>query len=123
MLRKRGYYIFYEMSLFFFYFMCQISSIMRSFSLSQMVVFPQPKIKIEDDDDDDLERLRMAALQSIGAKDAARNRRPILPQVTQTSRLPYKYQRPIRRNYHYNRVQQRQNGVSFLDLYICMLYI
>ncbi|XP_014482675.1 PREDICTED: neurofilament heavy polypeptide-like [Dinoponera quadriceps] len=77
----------------------------------KMVVVPQSKIKIEDDDDEDLETLRMVALQSIRAKDAARNRRPILPQVTQSSRIPYKYQRPMRRNFHYNnRIQQRQNG-------------
>lgn len=84
-----------------------------------MVVFPQPKVKIDDDDEEDLERLRMLALQSIGAKDAARNRRPIVPQVTQTSRNQYKYQRPMRRNYHYNnRVQQRQNGVSFTCTFV-----
>ncbi|XP_032662572.1 serine/arginine repetitive matrix protein 1-like isoform X2 [Odontomachus brunneus] len=75
----------------------------------KMVVVPQSKIKIEDDDDEDLETLRMVALQSIRAKDTTRNRQPILPQVTQVSRIPYK-QRPIRRNYYNNRIPQRQNG-------------
>ncbi|XP_011151051.1 serine/arginine repetitive matrix protein 2-like isoform X1 [Harpegnathos saltator] len=76
----------------------------------KMVVVPQTKIKTDDDDDEDLETLRMVALQSIRAKDTARNRQPILPQITQPSRIPYKNQRPIRRNFHYNRTQQRQNG-------------
>lgn len=86
-----------------------------------MVVVPQQsKIKIEDDDDDeDVEALRLAALKSLRTKDATHKRSALLqvqkvfPQVTQPSRLPYKGQRPIKRNFYHNRSQQRQNGVSF----------
>ncbi|KMQ93183.1 serine threonine-protein kinase prp4-like protein [Lasius niger] len=82
-----------------------------------MVVVPQQsKIKIEDDDDEDVEALRLAALKSLRTKDATHKRSALLqvqkvfPQVTQPSRLPYKGQRPIKRNFYHNRSQQRQNG-------------
>ncbi|CAL1684047.1 unnamed protein product [Lasius platythorax] len=83
----------------------------------KMVVVPQQsKIKIEDDDDEDVEALRLAALKSLRTKDATHKRSALLqvqkvfPQVTQPSRLPYKGQRPIKRNFYHNRSQQRQNG-------------
>lgn len=82
-----------------------------------MVVVPQQsKIKIEDDDDEDVEALRLAALKSLRTKDATLKRtalsqvQKVFPQVTQQSRLPYKGQRPIKRNFYHNRSQQRQNG-------------
>lgn len=91
-----------------------------------MVVVPQSKNKIEDDDDEDLEKLRMEALQSIRVKDkdTTRKRRPILSQVTQVPRIPYKLPWPIRRNYYnINRVPLRQNGVSFPFVYFDYLQV
>ncbi|XP_072762176.1 uncharacterized protein [Anoplolepis gracilipes] len=79
----------------------------------KMVVVPQQsKNKIEDDDDEDVEALRLAALKSLRTKDATHKRslQKVFPQVTQPSRLPYKGQRPIKRNFYHNRSQQRQNG-------------
>lgn len=85
-----------------------------------MVVVPQQsKVKIEDDDDEDVEALRLAALKSLRTKDATHKRsalsqvQKVLPQVTQSSRFSYKNQRPMKKNYYHNRMQQRQNGVSF----------
>jgi len=89
-----------------------------------MVVIPQQsKIKIEDDDDEDVEALRLAALKSLRTKDAMHKRsalsqvQKVLPQITQSSRFPYKNPRPMKKNYY--RTQQRQNGVSFQ--FICYL--
>ncbi|XP_029161666.1 serine/arginine repetitive matrix protein 1-like isoform X2 [Nylanderia fulva] len=83
----------------------------------KMVVVPQQsKIKIEDDDDEDVEALRLAALKSLRTKDATHKRtalsqvQKVYPQATQPSRLPYKGQRPIKKNFYHNRLQQRQNG-------------
>lgn len=85
-----------------------------------MVVVPQQsKIKIEDDDDEDVEALRLAALKSLRTKDATHKRaaplqvQKVFPQVTQPSRLSYKDQRPMKKNFYHNRSQPRQNGVSF----------
>ncbi|XP_015433351.1 PREDICTED: peptidyl-prolyl cis-trans isomerase CYP95-like [Dufourea novaeangliae] len=73
--------------------------------------------KNEDEDDEDLEALRLAALQSLRAKDTVHYKKQTLPQlqkvvpeVTQTSRPSYKGQRPPRRGYFPNQLQQRRNG-------------
>ncbi|KAL6264591.1 hypothetical protein P5V15_004693 [Pogonomyrmex californicus] len=83
----------------------------------KMIIIPQQsKVKVEEDDDEDVEALRLAALKSLRTKDATHKRstlsqvQKILPQVTQSSRFPYKSQRPTKKNYYHNRVQQRQNG-------------
>ncbi|XP_077268559.1 uncharacterized protein LOC143900753 isoform X2 [Temnothorax americanus] len=83
----------------------------------KMVVVPQQsKVKIEDDDDEDVEALRLAALKSLRTKDATHKRsalsqvQKVLPQITQSSCFSYKNQRPTKKNYYHNRVQQRQNG-------------
>lgn len=89
-----------------------------------MVVVPQQsKVKIEDDDDEDVEALRLAALKSLRTKDATHKRsalsqvQKVLPQITQSSRFSYKNQRPMKKNYYHNKMQQRQNGVSFQIVY------
>jgi len=90
-----------------------------------MVVIPQQsKIKVEDDDDDeDVEALRLAALKSLRTKNVMHKRlalpqvQKVLPQITQSSRFPYKNQRTMKKNYYHNRMQQRQNGVSFQFIY------
>lgn len=97
--------------------------------LQQMGRASQSKTKVEDDDDD-LEALRLAALKSLHTKHTTHNRQTshsadsvtqvhqVLPQVTQTSRHPYKKQRPIRAGFYQSRVQQRQNGVSSQFIYL-----
>ncbi|XP_018301799.1 serine/arginine repetitive matrix protein 1 isoform X1 [Mycetomoellerius zeteki] len=83
----------------------------------KMIVIPQQsKVKVEDDDDEDVEALRLAALKSLRTKNAMHKRlalsqvQKVLPQITQSSRFPYKNQRSMKKNYYHNRVQQRQNG-------------
>ncbi|XP_018401761.1 PREDICTED: serine/arginine repetitive matrix protein 1-like [Cyphomyrmex costatus] len=83
----------------------------------KMIVIPQQsKIKVEDDDDEDVEALRLAALKSLRTKNAMHKKlelsqmQKVLPQITQSSRFPYKNQRSMKKNYYHNRVQQRQNG-------------
>ncbi|XP_012534565.1 serine/arginine repetitive matrix protein 1 isoform X2 [Monomorium pharaonis] len=104
---------------------CEHCNVLPSTLLDKMdhrqkmvVVSQQSKVKIEDDDDEDVEALRLAALQSLRTKDAMHKRsalsqmQKVHPQVTQSSRFPYKSQRPMKKNYYHNhnRVQQRQNG-------------
>ncbi|XP_076239995.1 uncharacterized protein LOC143182688 isoform X2 [Calliopsis andreniformis] len=85
----------------------------------QKVVIPsQQSTKNDDEDDEDLEALRLAALQSLRAKDTVHSKKQSLPQIkkivpeiTQTARPLYKGQRlPRRGGYFPNRLQQRQNG-------------
>lgn len=83
----------------------------------KMVVPPQQITKNDDEEDEDLEALRLAALKSLRTKDTLHNRRQppppiqkVVPQVTHTSRPSYKIQRPPRRGFFHNRLQQRQNG-------------
>nr|XP_031833271.1 neurofilament heavy polypeptide-like [Nomia melanderi] len=73
--------------------------------------------KNDDEDDEDLEALRLAALQSLRAKDTGHYKKQslsqlqkVVPEVTQTSRPLYKGQRPPRRGYFPNQLQKRQNG-------------
>ncbi|KOC58874.1 hypothetical protein WH47_01398 [Habropoda laboriosa] len=73
--------------------------------------------KNDDEDDEDLEALRLAALQSLRTKDTVHNKKQpqsqvqkIIPDLTQTCHPSYKGQRPLRRGYFHNRIQQRQNG-------------
>ncbi|XP_076672375.1 uncharacterized protein LOC143371285 isoform X2 [Andrena cerasifolii] len=84
----------------------------------QKVVIPtQQSTKSDDEDDEDLEALRLAALQSLRAKDTVHNKKKYPPQVrkeaaevTHTFRPPYRGQRPPRRGYFHNRLQRQQNG-------------
>lgn len=81
-----------------------------------MIIPSQQNTKNDDEDDEDLEALRLAALQSLRTKDPVHNKKQSLPQVqkidvTQTFHPLYKGQRPLRRGYFHNRIQQRQNGV------------
>ncbi|XP_076296667.1 uncharacterized protein LOC143216954 isoform X1 [Lasioglossum baleicum] len=73
--------------------------------------------KNDDEDDEDLDALRLAALQSLRAKDTVHYKKQsppqlqkVIPEITQTSRPPYKSQRPLRRGYFPNQLQKRQNG-------------
>ncbi|XP_054006262.1 uncharacterized protein LOC128891091 isoform X2 [Hylaeus anthracinus] len=73
--------------------------------------------KNDDEDDEDLEALRLAALQSLRAKATIHYKKQttlqlqkVIPEVTQTSCLPYKRQQSSRRGYFPNQLQQRQNG-------------
>lgn len=82
-----------------------------------MIIPPQQNTKNDDEDDEDLEALRLAALQSLRTKDSIHNKKQPPPQKTisdvmQMSHSSYKGQRPLRRGYFHNRLQQRQNGVS-----------
>lgn len=82
-----------------------------------MIIPSQQNPKNDDEDDEDLEALRLAALQSLRTKDTVHNKKQPPPQKTisdviQTSHTSYKGQRPIRRRYFHNQMQQRQNGVS-----------
>lgn len=84
-----------------------------------MVIPTQQSTKSDDEDDEDLEALRLAALQSLRAKDTVHNKKKYPPQVhkeaaevTHTFRPPYRGQRPPRRGYFHNRLQRQQNGVS-----------
>ncbi|CAK9829827.1 hypothetical protein ANTRET_LOCUS7108 [Anthophora retusa] len=83
----------------------------------KMIIPSQQSTKNDDEDDEDLEALRLAALQSLRTKDTVHNKKQpqaqvqkIIPDVTQTSHSSYKCQRPLRRGYFHNRIQQRQNG-------------
>ncbi|XP_029035081.2 serine/arginine repetitive matrix protein 1-like isoform X2 [Osmia bicornis bicornis] len=81
----------------------------------KMIIPSQQNTKNDDEDDEDLEALRLAALQSLRTKDPVHNKKQSLPQVqkidvTQTFHPLYKGQRPLRRGYYHNRIQQRQNG-------------
>ncbi|XP_012143173.1 uncharacterized protein LOC100880941 isoform X1 [Megachile rotundata] len=81
----------------------------------KMIIPSQQNAKNDDEDDEDLEALRLAALQSLRTKDAVHNKKQSLPQVqkidvTQSFHPLYKGQRPLRRGYFHNRMQQRQNG-------------
>ncbi|XP_078036234.1 uncharacterized protein LOC144469642 isoform X1 [Augochlora pura] len=73
--------------------------------------------KNDDEDDEDLEALRLAALQSLRAKDSVHYKKQslsqiqkVIPEITQTSRSPFKGQRAPRRGYFPNQLQKRQNG-------------
>ncbi|XP_020288665.1 serine/arginine repetitive matrix protein 1-like isoform X2 [Pseudomyrmex gracilis] len=79
----------------------------------------KPKIKIEEEDDDDVEKLRLAALKTMGMgtkKDTSQKKlvvlqmQKVLPQTTHSCFPRYKNQRPTKKNMYYNRAQQRQNG-------------
>ncbi|XP_012242333.1 neurofilament heavy polypeptide isoform X1 [Bombus impatiens] len=81
----------------------------------KMIIPSQQNTKNDDEDDEDLEALRLAALQSLRTKDTVHNKKQPPPQKTvsdviQTSHTSYKSQRPLRRGYFHNRMQQRQNG-------------
>ncbi|KAK9305129.1 hypothetical protein QLX08_003802 [Tetragonisca angustula] len=81
----------------------------------KMIIPSQQNTKNDDEDDEDLEALRLAALQSLRTKDTIHNKKQPPPQKTisdvmQTSHSSYKGQRPLRRGYFHNRLQQRQNG-------------
>ncbi|KOX72225.1 hypothetical protein WN51_01087 [Melipona quadrifasciata] len=81
----------------------------------KMIISSQQNTKNDDEDDEDLEALRLAALQSLRTKDSIHNKKQPPPQKTisdvmQTSHSSYKGQRPLRRGYFHNRLQQRQNG-------------
>ncbi|XP_011332230.1 serine/arginine repetitive matrix protein 1 isoform X2 [Ooceraea biroi] len=83
----------------------------------KMVLVPQQsKIKIEDDDEEDVEALRLAALKSLRKKESVCKKaalsqvQKVLPQVTSSSRFPYKNPWPMKKNFYNNRVQQKQNG-------------
>lgn len=81
----------------------------------QKMISSQQNTRNDDEDDEDLEALRLAALQSLRTKDSIHNKKQPPPQKTisdvmQTSHSSYKGQRPLRRGYFHNRLQQRQNG-------------
>lgn len=84
----------------------------------QKIVIPnntQQNTKNDDEDDEDLEALRLAALQSLRTKDTVHNKKQPPPQknisdIIHISHSSYKGQRPLRRGYFHNRIQQRQNG-------------
>lgn len=87
-----------------------------------VVISQQPKIKIEEEDDDDVEKLRLAALKTMGMgtkKDTTQKQlvvlqmQKVLPQTAHSCFPRYKNQRLTKKNMYYNRAQQRQNGVSF----------
>ncbi|XP_015589891.1 serine/arginine repetitive matrix protein 1 isoform X3 [Cephus cinctus] len=88
----------------------------------KMVVSSHHKYKQEDDDDEDLEALRLAALQTLRAKDSLQNKRqysPLqrttAPQITQPSQAHYKGQKvPIRGFYQKTYAPiQKQNGTCY----------
>ncbi|XP_076762267.1 uncharacterized protein LOC143430147 isoform X2 [Xylocopa sonorina] len=81
----------------------------------KMVIPSQQSTKNDDEEDEDLEALRLAALQSLRTKDNVHNKKQppsqkIMSNLMQTSHSSYKIQRPQRRGYFHNRIQQRQNG-------------
>jgi len=101
------------------------SSLIIIINLFQMVLAThQTNVITEDDDDEDLETLRLAALKSLRKKDSVYKKstlsqvQKVQPQVIQSSRFPYKNSWPTKKNF-YNRIQQKQNGVSF---YLRVIY-
>ncbi|XP_026672227.1 serine/arginine repetitive matrix protein 1-like [Ceratina calcarata] len=80
-----------------------------------MILPSQHNMKHDDEDDEDLEALRLAALKSLRTKDTVHTKKQppaqkIITDVMQMSHSSYKGQRPLRRGYFHNRMQQRQNG-------------